>query len=350
MACFDIAIDLGTSIEATGVVTEITTEVVPTEAAELINTQATAITDTYAVAETKGATMPSEQTAANLAATVETIEAAGALTQYVAETYTVAESKGATMPTTQNAENLPATVESIEAITAAVKTREYAFSQVYSLFSAFQGRGITELVLPDEMPNLTSMNQSFREMTSTSFKLSGGGSLPKLVNLNYLFQNSNKIVKLTIDGVDFSHATDILSMFSGMTAVTAIDLSGLSMPSISISASSSSQAFWGDSSLEDLKLPPDLPVIGQQMIAYLTKLTTLTIPKTVTNIYSAGLAGNTGMKEYHFLSTTPPTLASTNVLTGIPDDCKIYVPKGSLEAYQTATNWATYADYMEEEP
>lgn len=57
-----------------------------------------------------------------------------------------------------------------------------------------------------------------------------------------------------------------------------------------------------------------------------------------------------GVAEYHLKPTTPPTLASTNAFNNIPSDCIIYVPKGCLEAYQNATNWATYADHMQEEP
>jgi len=56
------------------------------------------------------------------------------------------------------------------------------------------------------------------------------------------------------------------------------------------------------------------------------------------------------MAKYHLLPTTPPTLSSANAFNGIPSDCIIYVPVGSLEAYQTATNWSTYASKMREEP
>jgi hypothetical protein len=51
------------------------------------------------------------------------------------------------------------------------------------------------------------------------------------------------------------------------------------------------------------------------------------------------------MKEYHILPTTPPT-AGTTIFNYIPSDCIIYVPKGHLTDYQTATNWSTYASYM----
>jgi hypothetical protein len=55
------------------------------------------------------------------------------------------------------------------------------------------------------------------------------------------------------------------------------------------------------------------------------------------------------MAAYHLKPTTPPTLGNTNAFYNIPTDCIIYVPKGCLEAYQNATNWSTYAKYMQEE-
>ena len=76
------------------------------------------------------------------------------------------------------------------------------------------------------------------------------------------------------------------------------------------------------------------------------------IPSTVTSIGTSAFGACHSVAEYHFLSTTPPTLAS-NSFTSILADCKIYVPYSAdhsiLEAYQTATNWSTYASYMVEE-
>ena len=54
--------------------------------------------------------------------------------------------------------------------------------------------------------------------------------------------------------------------------------------------------------------------------------------------------------EYHLKPTTPPSLKHANAFSGIPSTCIIYVPQGCLEAYQTATNWSTYASKMREEP
>ena len=79
-------------------------------------------------------------------------------------------------------------------------------------------------------------------------------------------------------------------------------------------------------------------------------LASVVIPDGVTSIGSRAFHNCESVKEYHFLSPTPPSLSNTNAFSNIPSDCIIYVPVGSLQAYQTATNWATYADQMQEEP
>ena len=59
-------------------------------------------------------------------------------------------------------------------------------------------------------------------------------------------------------------------------------------------------------------------------------------------------------KEYHFQATTPPTLSNTNAFGSIASDCIIYVPRSEnqtvLNDYKAATNWSTYASYIQEEP
>ena len=102
-------------------------------------------------------------------------------------------------------------------------------------------------------------------------------------------------------------------------------------------------------SLLSVVLPDTITSIGISSFYYCTALTSLTIPSGVTSIGAGAFQGCTNMQEYHMKPTTPPTLAGTSAFTGIPADCVIYVPQGCLEAYQTATNWTAYAEYMQEE-
>lgn len=99
-------------------------------------------------------------------------------------------------------------------------------------------------------------------------------------------------------------------------------------------------------SLASFTMPNNITSIGNGAFNYCHSLTSLIIPSGVTNIGSQAFNGCYGIAEYHFEPTTPPTLANINAFTNIQSDCKIYVPVESLEAYQTAENWSTYASYM----
>ena len=111
-----------------------------------------------------------------------------------------------------------------------------------------------------------------------------------------------------------------------------------------------SSAFAHCYSLASITIPDGVTSIDSSAFAYCYSLASITIPDGVTSINSSAFQGCYGMAEYHLKPTTPPTLSSTNAFNNIPSDCIIYVPKGCLEAYQNATNWAKYADRMQEEP
>jgi hypothetical protein len=89
-----------------------------------------------------------------------------------------------------------------------------------------------------------------------------------------------------------------------------------------------------------------LTSIGNDMIRGCGRLKSLEFPSTLTSIGTNAFNGNTAILEYTFNSTTPPTLANTNVFTGINAACKIYVPDANVNDYKTATNWSTYANYI----
>lgn len=100
--------------------------------------------------------------------------------------------------------------------------------------------------------------------------------------------------------------------------------------------------------LQNVVLSEGLDTIKALMFAEDYCLTNVTIPSTVTSIQLGAFEQCAAMKEYHFKSTTPPSLTSTTTLK-VPEDCIIYVPQGCAEAYKVATNWATYADKIMEE-
>ena len=110
-----------------------------------------------------------------------------------------------------------------------------------------------------------------------------------------------------------------------------------------------SSAFYNCYGLASITIPDGVTSIWSNAFYNCYCLVSITIPDDVTNIDVNAFYNCYGMAEYHFLGITPPTLANTNAFSNIQSDCVMYVPKGSLEAYQTATNWSTYANRMVEE-
>lgn len=110
-----------------------------------------------------------------------------------------------------------------------------------------------------------------------------------------------------------------------------------------------SSAFRRCQSLSSIVISEGITSIGSYAFSFCSSLCSVTIPKSVTEIVSFAFDSCEGVKEYHLKSTIPPSLSNSNAFNDISSDCIIFVPKGSLEAYQTATNWSTYADKMQEE-
>lgn len=128
---------------------------------------------------------------------------------------------------------------------------------------------------------------------------------------------------------------------------------------LSLGANSSSYCVMGSTGnngrvycnmLQEVYVGKNVTSIDSYAFQNCSSIASITIPDGVTSIGSYAFYCCYGMAEYHMKPTNPPTLASTNAFNSIPSDCIIYVPQGCLEAYQNATNWATYADRMQEEP
>ena len=179
---------------------------------------------------------------------------------------------------------------------------------------------------------------------------------------SYAFYDCYSLASITIpDGVtsigssSFYYCTS-LSSITIPDGVTSIGGNAFyycyALPSITIPDSVTSignTAFSNCQSLSSITIPDDVTSIGKQVFYCCYSLTSITIPDSVTSIGDSAFYNLYGAKEYHILPTTVPTGGKT-MFTNIISDCIIYVPKGKLNAYQTATNWSTYASYMQEEP
>ena len=107
--------------------------------------------------------------------------------------------------------------------------------------------------------------------------------------------------------------------------------------------------FSGCGCLRRIYFTESITSVGQQTLYNCFSLARLDIPSTVTSIATKAFAGCSGIRELHFYSATPPTVAAVDAFTSLPTACKIYVPTGYLTAYTTASNYPdpntyTYAE------
>ena len=91
-----------------------------------------------------------------------------------------------------------------------------------------------------------------------------------------------------------------------------------------------------------------LASIGNNAFQYCRSLSSITIPNSVTSIGSNAFKGCSSLTTMRVEATTPPTLQNTDAISTATT--KIYIPAGTLSAYQSATNWSNFASLFEELP
>ena len=125
----------------------------------------------------------------------------------------------------------------------------------------------------------------------------------------------------------------------------------LTLPEV---ASIPARVFYGMHGILKACAPGTYTAISSNYTRACRLLKSVVIPASVTSIAQHALTEMDNVREYHFLSTSPPALASTSNMFSLNTGTKIYVPYSAdhsiLNAYKTATNWTSFASYIEEEP
>ena len=158
----------------------------------------------------------------------------------------------------------------------------------------------------------------------------------------------------SIGGGPFSYCYSLASLTlpSGVTSIGnsafsyCYSLASLTIPSGVTSIGNS--AFYNCYRLAPITIPSGVTSIGDSAFYNCNSLASLTIPSGVTSIGGSAFYNCYGVAEYHIKPTSVPT-GGTTMFSGIVSDCVIYVPSAKLNDYKTATNWSTYASYMQGE-
>lgn len=88
--------------------------------------------------------------------------------------------------------------------------------------------------------------------------------------------------------------------------------------------------------------------IGEQAFYYCTGLTSVTIGSGVTSISRNAFTFCRSLTSITLNATTPPTLGNDVFVS--TNNCPIYVPAASVNAYKTAENWSNYASRIQAIP
>jgi len=120
--------------------------------------------------------------------------------------------------------------------------------------------------------------------------------------------------------------------FYGCTGLTSVTIPN-SVTSIEISA------FSYCSGLTSVIIPNSVTSIGVCAFRGCKSLTSVTIPNSVTSIGDGAFEGCTGLKNLTIHNNRPPVADSYITSQKVYDNCVLYVPEGSENAYYVADGW-----------
>ena len=182
--------------------------------------------------------------------------------------------------------------------------------------------------------NITSLyNYSFSNCYSLQ-----SASLPSSMGAlgSYCFQFCNSLKTITI--------TNNIGILNDYCFKNCYSLQSINVPN---SSSWGVQCFYQCSSLQFINIPSNVTSLGDSCFENCYSLTSVNIPSNVTSLGSKCFGTCNSLIKMYFQSATPPTLSNSNAIIS-NTILVIYVPSGSLSAYQSANNWSTFSSKIKE--
>ena len=155
---------------------------------------------------------------------------------------------------------------------------------------------------------------------------------------NNAFNNCTSLTSVSIGNSVTSIGNSAFNVCSSLTSITIPD----SVISIG------NDVFRNCSSLKSVSIGNSVTSIGNFAFQYCKSLTSVTIPNNVTSIGNYAFNNCTSLTSVTVEALTPPNLGT--YVFGKTNECQIYVPAQSVDAYKSATNWSTYASRIQAIP
>lgn len=112
----------------------------------------------------------------------------------------------------------------------------------------------------------------------------------------------------------------------------------------------SGSAFYNCTSLTSIYIPSSITSIGDAAFSGCDSLASIVIPNSVTSIGGHAFYNCTSLTSITVKATMPPTLDTRTGVFDNTNDCPIYVPSGSVDAYKAASGWSAYASRIQAIP
>ena len=221
-------------------------------------------------------------------------------------------------------------------------------------FSVSHINGLTSLTIP---ASVDSISGSFVNYSDNLVEILVKDGNTKYTEVNgVLFTKDKKLL------VAFPHAnthnytvpngTEVIgsSSFRGATRLESVELP-TSLREIQGSA------FFYNSALTTITVPRGVTTIGISAFSYCTGLTNAVLPSTLTSLGYLAFHNTPNLNSLIVKNPTPPACQSRYDARAqkwyyVFDDthysnCTLYVPRGSLSAYQTAPTWKNFTNIVE---
>lgn len=220
-------------------------------------------------------------------------------------------------------------------------------------YAAFSNcKNLTSIIIP------TSVMQISDNAFSNCSGLSGTFTIPNsVVSLGYFaFQGCTGITNFNVAADNFAISSiDGVLYDAGQTTLKQFPPAKKGTFSIPETVGLiDSGAFIDCTGLTSVTIPTSITIIGDRAFMNCTGLTSIKIPASVTDIYDHAFTNCSGLTSIYMYSTTPIQFTVDNrtnswsVFYNVNKfNCTLFVPVGSKNAYQNASQWKDFKNISE---